>query len=395
MDIRAASRYAHEYEQHLVKNQLVYTRCGIYLGYRKLLLEMPTESEPLPPTNADITAEPIDEIEALRARSGKTRRVTAPALEEILYSEFQVLDHGFVRVVDYMGDDAAIVQAARVSYGQGTKSVRNDAGLIRYLLRHRHTTPFEMCEIKLHVKLPIFVARQWIRHRTASVNEYSARYSILDREFYVPDVSYLERRKKQRREEKRRDPRQYGLFGTAPGAQGPLHTAPQSKSNKQGRAGEIDENEAEFAIKTIKAEANREYTFYETLLNEKANGELLDSDRSGLARELARMILPTNFYTQWYWKVNLHNLMHFLSLRADAHAQYEIRAYAEVILDEIVRRWVPLTYQAFQDYRLCAVSLSAPALAVVQRMLAGETVTQEDSGLSPREWQELMAALEQ
>ena len=362
-------------------------------GYWDLSPDMPNETYPLPP-NATATPEQNAEIEETRARTAETRRVTAPELEEFLYTAFKVLDHGFVRVVDYMGDDAAIVQAARVSYGQGTRSVRNDEGLIRYLLRHRHTTPFEMCEIKLHVKLPIFVARQWIRHRTASVNEYSARYSILDREFYVPDALYLERLKKQHREEKRKDPRQYGLFGTAPSAQGPLHTAPQSKSNKQGRAGEIDEDEAEFALKTIKAEANREYTFYETLLNEKANGEVLDSDRSGLARELARMILPTNFYTQWYWKVNLHNLMHFLSLRADAHAQYEIRAYAEVILDEIVRRWVPLTYQAFQDYRLGAVSLSAPALAVVRRMLAGEDVAQTDSGLNPREWRELTEALE-
>ena len=299
------------------------------------------------------------EIEEQRAHKAETRRPTVPALEEILYTALPVLDHGFVRVVDYMGDDAAVVQAARVSYGKGTRRVREDAGLINYLMRHRHTTPFEMCEIKYHVKLPIFVARQWIRHRTANVNEYSARYSILDKEFYLP---------------------------------APEHLAAQSESNRQGRGDVLEGREAARVLDLLRADAERTYANYQDMLNLDDQGQELDPARSGLARELARMNLTLNVYTQWYWKTDLHNLLHFLSLRADAHAQYEIRAYAETMIDT-VKRWVPLCHDAFIQYRLGAVTLSAKGIEAVRRMLAGEAVTAEQVGLSKREWTELMAAL--
>ena len=306
-----------------------------------------------------LSAEQRGEIAELTSRSAATGRATVLALEEILYRPLPVLDHGFVRVVDYMGDDGAVVQAARVSYGAGTRKVREDAGLIRYLMRHRHTTPFEMCEIKLHVKLPIFVARQWIRHRTANVNEYSARYSILDKEYYVPT---------------------------------PAHLAEQSASNRQGRAGAVEPEQAARIIEVLREDAERCHGDYLWLLNEDDAGNAVDPDRPRLARELARMNLTLNTYTQWYWKIDLHNMLHFLALRADPHAQYEIRAYAEVMLD-IVRRWVPLTYEAFADYRLGAAEISATGLAVLRRLLAGQNVTQADSGLSKREWRELMETL--
>ncbi|MBH63767.1 MAG: thymidylate synthase (FAD) [Alphaproteobacteria bacterium] len=307
-----------------------------------------------------LSPEQEQEIEAQRAEVHETRRVVSPELEKILYQALPVLDHGFVRVIDYMGDDAAIVQAARVSYGKGTRTLRSDAGLINYLLRHRHTTPFEMCEIKYHVKLPIFVARQWIRHRTANVNEYSARYSILDNEFYMPAAEHL---------------------------------AAQSTSNRQGRAGLLTGPEADRVYELLKRDAEQAYADYAEMLNEDEDGNAIDPDRDGLARELARMNLSLNFYTQWYWKVDLHNLMRFLSLRAEAHAQYEIRAYAEVML-ETLERWVPQTYEAFTKYELGGVSLSSQGLAVVKRLIAGESVTQEESGLSNREWRELMETLE-
>ncbi|MBV9655034.1 MAG: FAD-dependent thymidylate synthase [Acetobacteraceae bacterium] len=303
-----------------------------------------------------LSAEQLAEIESLRSALAPTRRATVPALEDLLFRPLPVLDHGFIRVIDYMGDDAAIVQAARVSYGRGTRRVSEDAGLIRYLMRHRHSTPFEMCEIKYHVKLPIFVARQWIRHRTANVNEYSARYSILDREFYIP---------------------------------APAQLAAQSASNRQGRGDVLEGAEAENVLAMLRDDAGRSHDHYLALLNE---GETRDPNRQGLARELARMNLTLNTYTQWYWKSDLHNLLNFLSLRADPHAQYEIRAYAEAIA-ETVRAWVPAAYAAFADYRLGAVTLSAPMLAVLRRMLDGETVTQAGSGLSKREYGEMMAAL--
>ena len=334
------------------------------------------------------------EIEAQRAASHETRRVTVPALEQILYQRFDVLDHGFVRVIDYMGDDAAIVQAARVSYGAGTRQVREDRALIRYLLRHRHTTPFEMCEIKLHIKAPIFVARQWLRHRTASVNEYSARYSRLDREFYVPDAEHLqsiheEQIGRQRASSSGMD----DLFGwTEAEAEGSALAA-QSGSNMQGRDDALTGDEAREALSRIDWISTRAYGVYKNLLNEDESGETKDPERVGLARELARAALPVNYYTQFYWKIDLHNLLHFLSLRADAHAQYEIRVYADAILDKIVACWVPATCQAFRDYTKDAASLSAGGLDVVRRMLAGEAVDQAKSGLSKREWRELMAVL--
>jgi thymidylate synthase (FAD) len=308
----------------------------------------------------NLTPEQRDEIEGLRHESAPTRRATVPALEEILYTALPVLDRGFLRVVDYMGDDSAVVQAARVSYGRGTRRLREDAGLIRYLLRHRHTTPFEMCEIKFHVKLPIFVARQWIRHRTANVNEYSARYSVLDREFYLPEAANL---------------------------------AAQAATNRQGRGQVLQGEEAAQALALLKVDATRAFDSYESMLNERPDGTRIDPDRQGLARELARMNLPLSAYTQWYWKTDLHNLLNFVALRADTHAQYEIRVYAEAMLD-VIRRWVPTTCQAFLDYRLNGAELSAAALTVIRRLVRGEAVRQEDSGLNPREWRELMATLD-
>ena len=295
------------------------------------------------------------EIEDLRATATPTRRATVPALEALLYTATPVLDHGFVRVIDYMGDDAAVVQAARVSYGRGTRRVSEDTGLIRYLMRHRHSTPFEMCEIKYHVKLPIFVARQWIRHRTANVNEYSARYSVMDREFYIP---------------------------------APEHLAAQSAANRQGRGPVLQGDEAAAVLDLLRSDAARAHDDYAWMLNQ----DEADPHRQGLARELARMNLTLNTYTQWYWKTDLHNLLGFLQLRADGHAQYEIRAYADVMLRSVAA-WVPATYAAFQDYRLGAATFSAAMLAVLRRRLAGDPVTQPDSGLSKREWAELEAAL--
>ncbi|CAI9120002.1 FAD-dependent thymidylate synthase [Brytella acorum] len=297
-----------------------------------------------------LTDEQRAEIEASRRSPTTTSRPTVPALEALLFTPIERLDHGFIRVVDYMGDDGAVVQAARVSYGRGTKKVSEDTGLIRYLMRHRHSTPFEMCEIKFHVKLPVFVARQWIRHRMANVNEYSARYSILDREFYLPT---------------------------------PEQISAQSQSNRQGRAEVLSPDKAAEVLALLRRDATQCYDAYE---------RLLDPDQYGLARELARMNLTLNTYTQWYWKIDLHNLLHFVSLRADPHAQYEIRVYAEAILD-VLRAWVPVTCAAFEEYRLGAFTFSAGMIRVLQRQLAGEAVTQPESGLSRREWDEMQAAL--
>ena len=293
-----------------------------------------------------LTPDQQAEIDALRAAPRQTLRAVSEGMEAHLYNAIPVLDHGFIRVVDYMGDDAAICQAARVSYGKGTKSVQNDEGLIRYLMRHWHSTPFEMCEVKLHVKLPVFVARQWIRHRTANVNEYSARYSILDREFYIP---------------------------------APEHVAAQSVVNNQGRGEALTGAEAARVLDILKTDSERSYDNYQAMIS--------DDGQRGLARELARMNLPTNIYTQWYWKVDLHNLLHFLRLRADAHAQYEIRVYADAICS-VVADWVPFAYAAFEDYRLGGATLSETALECVRRMLKGEAVTQETSGMSKGEWRE-------
>ena len=293
-----------------------------------------------------LTPDQEAEIAEARATTRPTLRAISDGMEAHLYVAHPVLDHGLIRVVDYMGDDAAICQAARVSYGRGTKAVSDDAGLIRYLMRHWHSTPFEMCEVKFHVKLPVFVARQWIRHRTANVNEYSARYSILDREFYIPAPDQL---------------------------------AAQSTVNNQGRGELLEGAEAQRVLDILREDAMRAYDHYEDMLSTEG--------QKGLARELARMNLPANIYTQWYWKCDLHNLFHFLRLRADHHAQYEIRVYAQTMC-EIVKDWVPQAYAAFEDYRLGGVNLSGKAAEALKRRLAGEAVTFETSGMSRGEWRE-------
>ncbi len=305
-----------------------------------------------------LTKEQNLEIKDLQSQNHKTKRVVAPNLEEILYEPIPILDHGFIRVIDYMGNDNSIVQAARVSYGKGTKKVNTDSGLIKYLMRHWHSTPFEMCEIKYHVKLPIFIARQWIRHRTANVNEYSARYSILDKEFYLPDHKNL---------------------------------AAQSTSNRQGRGNVIEGNDAEKVLKLLKDDAERTYNNYEEMLNQRYDGSTIDENKIGLARELARMNLTLNTYTQWYWKTDLLNLMNFLRLRADHHAQYEIRAYADAMLDTL-KRWVPITFDAFIDYRVGGTEVSLKGKKVLESFINGKEISIEDSGLSKREWNELMNA---
>lgn len=287
-------------------------------------------------------------------KSCAVERASVEALDDVLGWAFPILDHGFLRVVDYMGCDASIVQAARVSYGRGTKSISDDRGLIRYMISHHHNTPVEQCEIKFHMKLPIFVARQMIRHRTTSVNELSARYSILDNEFYVPD---------------------------------PQHIQPQATDNKQGRSGELTLEQSAAVMDLLKRDANRSYHDYEVLLNERhyqtptSLGEedperipepddrlVDDPEFPGIARELARMNLTLNVYTQWYWKTNLHNLFHFLGLRADSHAQYEIRVYAEKMLD-IVKLWVPFAAEAFEDYQHQAKTLSRMDISLVKDLI--------------------------
>ena len=307
-----------------------------------------------------LTNEQKQEIADQQSQKNTTKRVTSPELEKILYEVLPVLDHGFVRVIDYMGDDTSIVQSARVSYGKGTKKVSTDEGLIKYLMRHWHSTPFEMCEIKYHVKLPIFIARQWIRHRTANVNEYSARYSILDKEFYIPAKAQL---------------------------------SAQSTSNRQGRGDLIEGSQAVEVLKILKDDATRTYNNYEKMLNERFDGSIIDQNKTGLARELARMNLTLNSYTQWYWKTDLLNLLNFLFLRADSHAQYEIRVYAEKMLDT-VKKWVPITHAAFLDYRVGAVHVSSKGKKVIQQMAKGQKITLENSGLSKREWNELMSSFE-
>ena len=307
-----------------------------------------------------LTKEQLKEIKDLQSQENKTKRVTAPELEKILYEAIPVLDHGFIRVIDYMGDDTSIVQAARVSYGKGTKKVSTDSGLIKYLMRHRHSTPFEMCEIKYHVKLPIFIARQWIRHRTANVNEYSARYSILDKEFYIPAKEQL---------------------------------SAQSTSNRQGRGDLITGDQADEVLKILKDDATRTYDNYEKMLNTRFDGTTIEEGKAGLARELARMNLTLNTYPQWYWKTDLLNLMNFLRLRADSHAQYEIRVFADIMLDT-VKKWVPITYEAFMDYRVGGTEVSAKGKLIIQKLIKGENVDLDGSGLSKREWNELMTAFD-
>ncbi len=306
-----------------------------------------------------LTKEQDQNIKEQQSQEYKTKRVTAPNLEKILYEAIPILDHGFIRVIDYMGDDTSIVQAARVSYGKGTKKVSTDAGLIKYLMRHWHSTPFEMCEIKYHVKLPIFIARQWIRHRTANVNEYSARYSILDKEFYLPNSENL---------------------------------AAQSQSNRQGRGDILEGEKAKKVLDLLKGDAEQTYNNYEMMLNERYDGSIIDENSVGLARELARMNLTLNTYTQWYWKTDLLNLMNFLRLRADSHAQYEIRSYAKAMLDTL-KKWVPITYEAFMDYRVGGFEVSSKGKIIIKNMIKGEKIDIDKSGLSKREWNELMQNL--
>lgn len=288
-------------------------------------------------------------------------RYTNEKLDTILGYAFPVLDHGFVRVVDYMGGDSDIVEAARVSYGKGTKSAQDDQGLINYLMRHAHTSPFEMCEIKLHVKLPVFVARQWIRHRTANVNEYSARYSILEKEFYIPE---------------------------------PQHMALQATDNKQGR-GQVLSYEQALEVQHLLIDgANDAYGDYEHLVNK---GEYLSDDVKlvgyGLARELARMTLPVNVYTQWYWKTDLHNLFHFLKLRMDSHAQFEIRVYADLI-GSVVKDWVPMAASAFEEYKLNSLSFSKRELMMLHSMMQGLPFNTDTLGFSAGELHEFHLKLE-
>ena len=305
-----------------------------------------------------LTEEQIKDIKEQQSQQNITKRVTAIELEKILYDAIPILDHGFIRVVDYMGNDNSIVQSARVSYGKGTKKVSTDSGLIKYLMRHWHSTPFEMCEIKYHVKLPIFIARQWIRHRTANVNEYSARYSILDKEFYLPD---------------------------------PKNLAAQSQINRQGRGSILEGDKAKKVLDLLKGDAERTYNNYEIMLNERYDGSVIDENSKGLARELARMNLTLNTYTQWYWKTDLLNLMNFLRLRADHHAQYEIRAYADAML-ETLQKWVPITFEAFMDYRVGGTEVSSKGKLIIQKLINNEEVKMETSGLSKREWNELMGS---
>lgn len=268
----------------------------------------------------------------------------------LIGKEFPCLDKGFVRLIDVMGDDNAIVQAARVSYGSGTKKVHEDRGLIRYLMRHLHTTPFEMVEFKFHVKLPIFVARQWIRHRTANVNEYSGRYSEMKDEFYVPDSEQVRA---------------------------------QSATNKQGRADESFAPEEAERIRTMMR------TTQDSLYGEYQ--ELLDTN---LAREIARINLPVSNYTEWYWKIDLHNLFHFLRLRIDAHAQYEIRVYGEAMAS-IVKAAVPLAYEAFEDYIVNSQKFSHQELNVIKALLSSIPTEEElvAKGLSGREAREFVEKL--
>lgn len=245
-----------------------------------------------------------------------------------MLERIDVLDHGFVRVVDKMGTDSAIVQAARISYGQGTKQKSEDRSLIRYLMRHKHTSPFEMCEIKLHLKMPIFVARQWIRHRMANINEYSARYSVMPDEFYIPQEKDI---------------------------------ALQSISNKQGRGEKISLQAATEIKNLLKEQSSLAYQAYEKMLEQ------------GVARELARVILPQNIYTQFYWKCDLRNLLHLIALRSHHTSQFEIREYSNAI-EEIVKEWVPYTYEAFVDY----VKEACVATKISRKFLTRADISQSE-----------------
>jgi thymidylate synthase (FAD) len=264
---------------------------------------------------------------------------------DLVEKEHKILDHGFIRIIDFMGGDEAIVQAARVSYGSGTKAVSTDKALINYLVKHKHTSPLEMCEIKLHLKMPIFVARQWIRHRTASINEYSARYSVLSNEYYIPELNRIQK---------------------------------QSKDNKQGSGEPLSPELANKVKNLLEEDAKKCYEDYEFFLSDEVN----------FARELARMNLNLNYYTEFYWKIDLHNFLHFINLRAHPHAQYEIRVYAEKML-EIAKTWCPFATDAFENYVMNAKTFSKTQIEVIKKMIKGEIVEQENSGLSKRDFNDL------
>ena len=271
-------------------------------------------------------------------------RAVSERIERIIGEEFRVLDKGFIRVIDYMGNDDSIAEAARVSYGEGTKKTRDNRGLIRYLMRHDHSSPFEMCELKLHVKMPIFVARQWVRHRTANVNEVSARYSVLDDEFYIPGCSSV---------------------------------AKQSSVNNQGRGEMMDDGRRQSAIADMETNSLASHRRYSRFLED------------GMARELARIVLPVNTYTEWYWKSDLSNILKFLKLRSDSHAQHEIREYADTLMD-IVKDWVPIAHEAFMDYHANAEKLSAMESKALKEWLETGNFTVPD-GMSKREADEFAA----
>lgn len=302
----------------------------------------------------------ITEIENLKKDNNLSKRAFSPLLEEILYDQIKVLDHGFVRVIDYMGNDNAVTQAARVSYGKGTKTIQSDKALINYLMRNAHTSPFEMCEIKFHIKVPIFIARQWIRHRTANINEYSGRYSVMSNEFYIPEKNQI---------------------------------MEQSKDNKQGRGNLLESDLTEKVLKDIKNISDQAFEMYNKLINleeNKANTKNQEEQakKVGLARELARIILPLSSYTEFYWKIDLHNLLHFLFLRTHSHAQYEIREYANVMID-IVKKWTPITYDAFVNYKQKSVRISKEGHKVINDALKNKNINKKDYSLSNREWEEL------
>lgn len=288
-----------------------------------------------------------------------TRRAMSENLEKILYERIDVLDKGFIRVIDYMGNDSSIVQAARVSYGAGTKKNNSDKSLINYLMRNEHTSPFEMCELKLHLKMPIFVARQWIRHRTANVNEYSARYSILKNEFYFPNIDEI---------------------------------CEQSVNNKQSRGEPVSGEYAGRILDMIKQDSIRSYDHYQLMLNTDDCGNVIDQSRPSIAREISRITLPLNTYTEFYWKIDLHNLLRFVMLRATSHAQLEIRKYA-LIIKEIVQEWVPFTYEAFEKHVLKSFKLSNDCLEIVKSLIDGGDPKFEDHTVGTSEWNELMIRL--
>ena len=276
----------------------------------------------------------LKEISYQRSEINGTLRTTVPTIDAHLYTPYGVLDNGFIRIIDYMGDDAAIVQAARVSYGKGTKSFREDAGLINYLMSNDHTSPFEMCEIKFHIKAPIFVVRQWFRHRTANQNEYSARYSQLPDDFYTPrkeDIRY------------------------------------QDAENKQASGDQLENTDASYSFYQMNHSQIESFKYYEELLER------------GVSREQARVVIPVGAYTQFYWKIDLHNLLRFLKLRLDEHAQYEIRQYAKNMYS-MAKLWVPETMKAFDNHVLHAIRLSEEEKHIVHDWLMG----MQRNDVSPR-----------